>query len=1060
MCPVVRMQLLGGFFLEYQNKPLSVPSQRLQTLLAYLACNSSAPQPRQRLAFLLWPDSSETQAHTNLRTLLHRLRTTLPEFEAVLSVDAQTVAWNSDMTLTLDVVDFETEMQCAIAAQDTGDSEDEQACLLQVAALYSGDFLPDCYDDWVHEQREHLRHQFFAALERLAALLEQRRAYSEAITYARRLTQLDPLNEITCLTLMRLYIANGERASALRAYHACASSLHAELGTTPGPALRALHEQILSSQTPAAARVSEQLVGRIREWQWVRAAWEIAAAGHARLLVITGEAGIGKSRLAEELVRWAARQGIFTAVAHCHASEGELTYAPIISWLRTETLRPHLKRLPATELCEVARLVPEVATPHTPPPGPLTESWQRQRLYEALGLGVLSAERPTMLLLDDLQWCTRDTLEWLHFLMRMDRRLPLLIVGTVRMEEVDEAHALTMLLEALRYEDRITEVALGGLSRSETEELATLLMKGTVSEEQVHYLYDETEGNPLFIVEMIRAGLTTLPYQEAGQTAERVSASGNLSLPPVVKAVIARRLGQVTAPTRALLDLASVIGHSFTFPVLARAADVDEDTLLQGLDELWQRHIVREHGPEAYDFTHDKLRAVAYDNLSAARRRVLHRRVAEAFEEDTDTQVDAASGHIAMHYEGANMPTQAAHYYQRAALLARRLYANETALAFCESVRRLLGDEFPEEEAIIDDQMADLLHLMSRYDEARELWQRALALTPASQHVARAQLYRKIGNAWRDQYGYDEAQRAYAAADDALSAGPIDSESRTALIQIVCERITTLYWLGRADEMDALINRVRPILESDGSISQLARLHQLSALTLLRQLRYGASWEAVEHARTYLRLIQEAGDTAALPAAHFQLGFTLLWANELDAAEEECSAALQLAERSSDLSLQARSLTYLTVIARRRAAVDDVQRLAARSLQVATDGQMPDYVGAAHGNLAWVSWRTGNIADAEMYAQMALDAWQPLPAGYMFEWIGRWPLIGIYLRHDNVSGAAEQAQALLDHHQQRPPPDLESALEAAVQAASSRDHATVKRLLGSVTGMATEHGYL
>jgi len=359
-------------------------------------------------------------------------------------------------------------------------------------------------------------------------------------------------------------------------------------------------------------------------------------------------------------------------------------------------------------------------------------------------------------MLDDLQWCMHDALEWLHFLLRMDARSHLLVVGTVRTEEVDAEHPLTRLVEALRREDRVTEITLGRLSQQETAELATHLVGRVISEEQNAQLFTETEGNPLFIVEMIRAGPSAPPDRNADARLLNRPPAPVMDLPPVVQAIIARRLRQVTPSARVLLDVAAVIGRSFTYKVLARAASVDEDALLQGLDELWQRRIVRESGPEAYDFTHDKLRSVASMELSAARQRVLHRRVAEALEEEYHRNLDTYSGQLAVHFELAAMPAQAAHYYQRAALHARHLYANETALSYCNRALMLLGeDSQPPETTALYDQMAELLHLMGRYDEARDLWQRALELTPPSESVTQAQFYRKLGNAWRDQYHYD-----------------------------------------------------------------------------------------------------------------------------------------------------------------------------------------------------------------------------------------------------------------------------------------------------------------
>ena len=1067
MSASLHMRLLGGFALEHQGAPITIASPRLQALLAYLALRRGEPQPRRRLAFLLWPDSSEAQAQTNLRTVLHRSQATLPALNDLLRVDAQAIGWSPERPVALDVDAFEEALRAGGTAEASGDEQAAIAAFERAVASYAGDLLPDCYDEWVQPARERLRDSLLDALAHLAALLERRRDYAAAIAHTRRLARLEPLNEATYLTLMRLHALNGDRSGALRVYHSCATTLQQELGEAPGIALREAYEQLLAAETPAVVRdtaAGTALVGRNTAWRQMQAAWETSAVGRSMLLLLAGEAGMGKTRLAEEMLRWAGRQGVITLAAHCYQAEGTLPYAPIVAWLRADPLYSRLRRLAAPWLAEIGRLVPELLAGRNdlPAPGPVSESWQRQRLFEALARAVLFAERPIMLLLDDVQWCDRDTLEWLHFLLRFDSGVRLLTIGTLRVEEFDEAHPLGALLGALRSAGRLIEISLGPLSRDETAELAERVGGLALAPEQRAQIYDETEGNPLFVVETIHAGSVTSANPISLAQGQPAPGQANQALPAGVQAVLARRLQQVGRAARDVLDVAAVIGRSFTFDVLARAAHLDDDDLVRGLDELWRRRIVREHDAEGYDFTHDKLRAVAYAALSPTRRRRLHTQVARALEAVHATNLDPISGQIAAHFERAGMRQQAADYASRAADVAHRLYANPEAIEHLQRALALLGSSEPAQAAVLHNRLGDLLHLLGRYPEARQSWANAQANTPATEPVALAQLQRKIGNAFRDEYDYDEARGAYDAAETMLpkGAGAPDQRAAPAWAQIQLERVMMAYWLGEIDAMLKLVEHVRPVLETIDDLAQRARLYQVTSFATLRRDRYNGSPEAIRNARAYFDTVEALHDTHLAPAAHFQFGFTLLWSGDLDNAERHMGEALVLAERGGDLSLRGRCLTYLAMIARKRGDAGRVRTYTAQSLDVAIAGHMHDYIGAAHGNMAWLAWRAGDLDQVRAQGQAALAAWQKLPAGYICEWTARWPLIGVALASGETSEAADHARYLLETHQQRPPIPIETAFHAAVEAADGGDLSAAHAHLQAACAPARELGFL
>jgi DNA-binding SARP family transcriptional activator len=685
--PTLHIHLLGDFRLSYDDVPVTtVSTPRLQSLLAYLVLYHGAPQARRHLAFLFWPDSTEAQALTNLRNLLYHLRRALPDADHFLRADAQTLQWQPDSRFTLDVIGFRDALAQAERVENQAAIRN---ALEEALSLYQGDLLPSCYDDWLLSERERLSRSFIVALEKLILLLEDQRDYRTAIGHAQRLLRYDMLREETHRHLMQLHALTGDRAAALRAFHTCTTVLQDELGVEPSPATHKVYEQLLQTDEMPAPAPTEPLavsplVGRRQEWAKLQDAWRAASAGRPRFVLVTGEVGIGKTRLVEEMIRWAERQGIATATTRCYAAEGELAYAPVVAWLRARPLSP----MEPVWRSEVTRLLPELLAeqPDLPPPGPLTEAWQRQRLFEALARAILGGSQPLLLLITALQWCDRETLEWLHYLLRYDAQARLLVVGTCRMEEMGDDHPLALLLESLRRDGQLTKIELDPLDETETASLVANLIGRQLDPALAACLYWETEGNPLFVVETVRVGLPD-EVQEL-ETGELVCIPR--PLPSRVQDAVTERLAQLTPPARELAGLAATIGRAFTFPVLAQASDKGEDYLVRVLDELWQRRILREQGAEAYDFGHDKLREMAYASLSAARRRLFHRRVAQALESVYAHDLDAVSGQIAVHYERAGQPERAALYYRRAAEMARRMRADDGATRYHRRALTLL----------------------------------------------------------------------------------------------------------------------------------------------------------------------------------------------------------------------------------------------------------------------------------------------------------------------------------------------------------------------------------
>jgi hypothetical protein len=922
-----------------------------------------------------------------------------------------------------------------------------------------------------------LSQAYLDALECLVGLLEEQRDYPAAIRNAQIILRYDPLHEASYRTLIRLHALNGDRAGALRVYHACTTILRRELEVEPSAATRQAYEQLLGAEirtfqaVPATA--FSPLVGRESEWARILHAWRaVLAGGGSHIVILRGEAGIGKTRLAEELHQWADRQGILSASTRCFAAEGELAYAPVVTWLRILPL-PLLEDVWLTEL---ARLLPEVLArqPDLPRPDALTEAWQRQRLFEALSHAILAHNRPLLLIVDDLQWCDQDTLEWVHFLLRFNHNAQLLVVGAYRPEEIDLNHPLVSMLQALRHEGQVSEIDLPPLDEAETRTLATRIAGHEIGLETAQRLFRETEGNPLFVVETVRAGFSSQDRDvvvAAHRGLLHDPLAGEDGMPSKVQSVLEARLSQISPPSRELAGLAATIGREFSFKLLATASGCDEDTLVRQLDELWQRRIIREHGADSYDFSHDKLREVAYNSMSATRRRLLHQHTARALETLYSMQLEPVSYKIAAHYEFAGLPGRAAPYYLRAAEVARRVFANDEAIALLRRGIELADDNGldatesatgHEIAAQLWEALGDILELRAQHEEALQSYHQAQSHAPNNDSIWQARLLRKEGIVLREQRLYAQALEACYQAESLLGAPP-DEDSYSWLdewLEVQVGLIWAYYWLARWPEMEALVNKLRPVVQKREKLVSRAMLLWASSLMNLRKEHYVVSDEMLAEAYEGLAASQELGSLKTRVEWHFEVGFHHLWRGELDQAGGFLQTALQLSETAGFFQMRTLSLTYLTVLHRFRGQADEVTVYAQRARQAAEAAQMPDYVAAAQGNQAWLAWRRQDLSAAGQFGQEALALWRRSPLVYPFQWQALWPLIAVALAQECEDDAWTYVQSLLAPTQQILPDELNAALETTIYLKINAQPLLAHSHLDRALELATEMGYL
>jgi DNA-binding SARP family transcriptional activator/tetratricopeptide (TPR) repeat protein len=868
----LQVRLLGAVEIILNGRRLrAFNSLRLQRFLALIVLRRN-PQHRSRLAFEIWPDSDEPQARTNLRKLLHDFRHSLPDIGEFVEIDNEIVRWIATGPSEVDVLRF----QDAMAA---GDFE-------LAARLYSGDLLPACYDDWVLDERVKLRAQAYGALVRLTDEAARRADHKTTIRHAQRILDLEPTDEAAVRIQMEAHLALGDRAAALRSYHRYAEVLERDLAVAPGEAIAAMYQQLRAGalnrdevQGKDLAPVGESpFVGRDREWNQLYEAWNAAREGGAHLLLVTGEPGIGKSRLALELGRRVRAEGHVVASSRAYEAAGRLPWGPVVDLLRSDALRSHIDTLDTVWRAELARLLPELRDASQPTgPKQSGDVAQRHRLFDAVSRAIVAGDRPRLLIIDDLQWCDAETIELIGFVVRSVPSAPVLIVGTVRWEEIPQHHPLVGLVDALGRDQTVTTVSLDRLDEASTSRLAARLRaEDTIDPELAARLWSETEGNPLFVIEALRAGISSDGSQEV--------------LTPTMRAVLRARLGQLTDGARRLAEAAAVIGRPFSFGLLVSATGIDERELVDHVDELWRRRIIREQGL-TYDFSHDKLRAVALEMVSPVRRRQLHRAVAEAIAVELHNDIDAASPQLAAHYDQAGMVEPAIDAYRVAGGRAVAVSALEEAVTMFRRALALLADlpPSPDSDALeLDIRIAlgSPLVALEGYGSkgAHQLYERALSLCRKLHRPVDPPILRGLGLARLQGCRFDDCDELARALLDDESHDPIARTEGRYLLGV------SAFWRGD-------LARARHYL--DGAIEAYDVFHRDEHLALYAQ------------------------DPKAVCLV--RLALVELWAGDPGRADETARSALEIAVDLDHLMTLGYVTTYAAILA---AESEDLTRLA------------------------------------------------------------------------------------------------------------------------------------
>ena len=949
--------LLGNPRIECNGKSINLDTRKAIALIAYLALTKQR-QSRDTLAALLWPEFDQAHARATLRRTLSTLH---KAFDGPwLEISREHISLNFNSGIWVDVHEFHNRLsECR--SHEHPPTETCAECLKplsEAVELYGGDFLAgfslrdsSTFDDWQFYQADVLRRDLASALERLVQCYSISGNYEAAIAYAQRWLALDRLNESAHRLLMQLYTWDGQQSAALHQYRECVQVLDRELGVAPLELTTRLYQEIKEHQISALPvskhssfvtseskpsgvsalqtntsltptthsqtltfSVSYPLVGRSNEMSTLL---QVYGDMHTRgqLILVEGEAGIGKTRLTEEFLAFAQSKGANVISARCYEGETHLAFGPIVAGLRTTLVREgaehRLEDIPFPWLSEAARLLPELLTfrPGLSSPLPLDSPGAQSRFFEGLKqmlYTLCKGTQPGIIFFDDIQWADNATLDLLSYLVRRLREQPVCLIATLRSRQASNDYRLHQLQnEALRA-GNTTIVSLSRLNLLSVRELILSASPNgeALDEGLVERLYQETEGLPFFLIEYLLAITNGVLSIE----------SENWSPPGSVRELLFSRLKTVSETGRQLLGAAAVIGRSFDFDTLREVSGRGEEETVNALEELIAQGLVEEvHASVSaqalnYDFSHEKLRSLVYEETSLARRRLLHRRIAEALVGRTRENriIDVLAGKIAYHYEKSGNEALAAEYFKLAGDHARSLYANAEALTY---YRMALALGYID-AAVLHESIGDLYTLSGEYSNAIKSYETAAALCSPS---ALANVEHKLGNVYERLGEWDLAESHYETALNILERKGSEGE--------------------------------RAKVYADWSLAAHHRGQIVRALNLAQQAQ---------------DLAESAQDTRALAQVHNILGILASKQQRPEEAQHHLEQSLALAEELNDLSVRIAVLNNLAMVCKSHGEIERAITLTQDALALCVSQGDRHREAALYSNLADLFHATGN----------------------------------------------------------------------------------------------------
>ena len=1069
------ISLLGRFQIRIADASLSpenISGRKARALLKLLALQRNHQLVRDQAMDLLWPDLDASGGAAQLYKAIHHLRKAFVACREDLAPDAWIEITENVVRLappdgiSTDLTLFEHAAREGLKSRHLRDLE-------QATALYTGDLLPmDLYVPWTETPRDHIRQLY---LDLLLALAEQYRLRGDLAAAAetfRLALDKDPLLEAAHRGLMRIFARQGQRNRALRQFRTCCEVLSRELGVAPTRETQALHDDIESQQfategtsvpvvsiTPVTLT---PLVGRETECQLIEQMLDRLRTEQGGVLVIEGPVGIGKTRLAQDLVARARRQAFQVLLGSVQDMEGPVAYSPFI-----EILQAALRERPdGQELipAEIALALPGYAGDAQPVPNTDRRAAQGYLFARVLQfMSLRAASCPLVIVVEDLHAADEGSLELFHYLARHTADVPLLLAATCRS---DQGPATTRIQERLRRlppATTATVLSLGALQEAEHRDLLEQqAAKPGLSQDVIGEIFRLSEGNPLFALELYRhrsqQGRLAGTAQQEAQPSLAIRADAVEAVPSSLRYVVRDRVESVTPPARRLLYVAAVSGRDIPYGLLEalwpdsdeRDSEPTEADLLDLLEELIETGLLDERGIH-YRFRHALFRAAVYESLSEARRRTLHARVARSLVRLVEREEDLPVEQVAHHYRHAGDARQAVHYLMLAGDRAEAVYAHEDALNRFREALRLLE---PARDTVVqrlcsalNTRIGDVYRAAGYLDKSYEAYEQALSLIhdlPVNR-AERAELHRKIALVAIFTTSMENAGVHLAEAWRMVGSDPRDH----ARLHIL--RALYLWHFNRLEEAASYAHRALELADSVEADLEAAQACEILAMAYLplgrwkeglmyerRRLRQGrwspdivvatdahlCLWEyhvndahMLDRATAFMREVaseaDRLGDVRCVAICQYALGTIRLWQGDTAPALEHLTDSLDLHHKVGSPAGMAYTLARRAVLHTLNGAIDLGWKAVQEGIEQAHQASIRDHcLQRLYGVGVWnrlEAQHQPQVAALVAQSEALLEAAGPCTACSLelYPWLAFY-----YLEHGNVDQASACAETL------------------------------------------------